>query len=100
VADWTGTACAGTGLVGDFRIHGSPDDPHLAWMTYPDGSRRELAWPPGTSARYAPGLEVVGPDGEVVAREGWMVVGSCAVGGTGFDSVELVPASPEPTAGP
>jgi hypothetical protein len=30
VADWTGTACGGTGLEGDYRVHGSPNDPHLA----------------------------------------------------------------------
>ena len=94
VADWTGTACGGVGLVGDYRLHGSPTDPHLAWMTDPDGSRHELAWPPGTSARFSPGLEVIGPNGAVLAREGWLVVGRCPVGSTGFDSVAL--ASPAP----
>jgi hypothetical protein len=100
VADWTGTACGGTGLEGDYRIQGSPNDPHLAWTMDPDGTRRELAWSPGTSARFTPALEVVGPDGAVVAREGWLVVGSCAVGGTGYDVDEFATPPPDPTTAP
>ena len=34
-------------------------------------------------------LEVVGPDGALVAREGSAVVGRCPVGSTGYDFVEL-----------
>jgi hypothetical protein len=100
VADWTGTACGGTGLEGDYRLHGSPNDPHLAWSIDPDGTRRELAWSPGTSARFTPGLEVVGPDGAVVAREGWLVVGRCAVGSTGYDFDEFAMPPPDPTTTP
>jgi hypothetical protein len=39
VAHWGQSfLCAGGGYVGDFRLHGSPDDPRLAWMTWPEGS--------------------------------------------------------------
>jgi hypothetical protein len=77
--------------MGNYRLHGSPDDPHLAWMTDPDGTRYELAWSRGTSARFAPQLEVIGPDGAVTAREGTLVVGLCAVGTTGLDFAEFAP---------
>ena len=63
VADWSGRFCAGGGFVGNHRLHGSPDDPRGAWMTIEDGSRRELVWLAGTSARFVPELEVIGPDG-------------------------------------
>ena len=46
-------------------------------MTFPDGSRRELSWPAGTSARFTPNLEVIGPAGQVIARKGSMVKGGC-----------------------
>ena len=39
-------------------------------MTLPDGTVRQLSWLPGTSGRFVPALEVIGPDGRVVAREG------------------------------
>ena len=59
VANWTlpdGSTllCAGVGFVGDIRLRGAPDDPRLVWMVYPDGSRTDLAWPVGYSARFAP----------------------------------------------
>jgi hypothetical protein len=89
--------CAGGGFVGDFRLHGSPDDPRLAWMTWPDGSRRELGWDPGTSARFNPSLEVLGPDGAVVAREGSMVTGGCGTAETNVMYVDFMTPRPEAT---
>lgn len=81
--------CAGGGFVGEFRLHGSPDDPRLAWMTWPDGSRREIGWDPGTSARFSPNLEVIGPDGAVVAREGSLVTGGCGTAETNVEYVDF-----------
>ena len=49
-------------------------------MTIEDGSRMELVWLAGTSARFAPELEVIGPDGKVIAGEGSLVTGGCPVG--------------------
>lgn len=89
VVQWGGLLCGGAGFEGEFRIHGSPDDPHLVWMTWPDGSRRELVWSPGTSARFTPSLEVVGPGGNVIAREGTMPTGGCPVGDPRIFFVEL-----------
>jgi hypothetical protein len=48
-------------------------------MALPDGTTQQLSWPPGTSARFAPDLEVIGPDGSVLAREGAVVTGSCTI---------------------
>ncbi|HEX7473902.1 MAG TPA: hypothetical protein VF323_12530, partial [Candidatus Limnocylindrales bacterium] len=80
-ANWTVDGvrllCGGTGLVGGFFLHGSPTDPRSAWMIVPDGSRRELAWSVGYSARFVPGLEVVDETGRVVAREGSVIEGGC-----------------------
>ena len=98
VANWGGTMlCAGTGYVGDFRLHGSPDDPRLAWMTWPDGSRRELGWLPGTSARFTPNLEVIGPDGQVIAHEGSQVTGGCHTGDTTVTFGDFTTQAPEAT---
>ena len=69
--------CAGGGTVGAVTLHGSLSDPRLAWLTQPDGTTRQLSWRPGTSARFAPSLEVIGPDGRVVAREGSVITGTC-----------------------
>jgi hypothetical protein len=71
--------CAGGGTTAVIRLHGSPDDWRLTWMTLPDGTVRQLSWRPGTSARFAPNLEVIGPDGGVVAREGDVITGLCTV---------------------
>jgi hypothetical protein len=98
VADWGGNMlCAGGGYVGDFRLHGSPDDPRLAWMNWGDGSRRELGWLPGTSARFTPNLEVIGADGQVIAREGSLVTGGCPTADTGVLFVDFTTPAPEAT---
>jgi len=82
IAEWGPIqACGGVGYPEDVRLHGSPDDLRIAWMTWSDGSRREIGWDPGTSARFSPSLEVIGPDGAVVAREGSMVTGGCPTTG-------------------
>jgi hypothetical protein len=71
--------CAGGGTVGDVRLHGSPSDGRLAWLTLPDGTSRQLSWRPGTSARFTPDLEVIGPDGHLLAREGAAISGTCTI---------------------
>lgn len=72
--------CAGGGTTTEIRLHGSPSDSRVAWLQMPDGSRRELSWLPGTSARFTPDLEVIGPDGRLVAREGALITGTCTIG--------------------
>jgi len=81
--------CAGGGFVGDFRLRGSPIDPRLVWMANPDGSRTDLSWPSGYSARFVPGLEVLDQNGRVVGRDGTLVTGGCSTQEHGVMSVEL-----------
>ena len=92
--------CAGGGTIGDFQLHGSPTDPRIAWMTRPDGQDQALVWPLGTSARFDPDLEVIGPDGTVVAREGSHISGGCGMA-NGFLAEfgePFIPDSPTPRA--
>ena len=63
-------------------------------MTIEDGSRRELVWLAGTRARFAPELEVIGPDGKVIAGEGSLVTGGCPVGDPNVLYVEFQNQSP------
>lgn len=98
VARWDGTLCAGGGFVGDFRIRGARDDPRLTWMQRPDGSRQDVAWPVGFSARFTPKLELLDEHGAVFAREGTHVDGGCATAEAGVMAVEFL--SPAPTDAP
>jgi hypothetical protein len=98
VAEWGPTqACGGVGYPGDVRLHGSPDDLRIVWMTWSDGSRREIGWDLGTSARFNPTLEVIGPDGIVVAREGSFVTGGCGTGETNVSYVDFTTPRPDAT---
>jgi hypothetical protein len=73
------TACGGVGYDGNFRLHGAAADPKLVWMTFPDGSRHDLAWPVGYSARFTPALELLDGTGQVVGREGSLITGGCGI---------------------
>lgn len=79
----TDLLCAGGGLIGDFVLHGAPSDPHIAWLTLPDGSRVELVWPLGYVAQFTPSLTVVDEGGNVIAREGSKPTGACSMGTNG-----------------
>ena len=59
-----------------------------------DGSRKELVWSAGTSARFAPELEVIGPDGKVIAGEGSLITGGCPLGDPDVLFVEFPTPSP------
>jgi hypothetical protein len=63
-------------------------------MTFEDGSRKELVWSAGTIARFAPELEVIGPDGKMIAGEGSLVTGGCPVGHPNVLYVEFQTPSP------
>jgi hypothetical protein len=93
-------ACGGVGFVGEFRLHGSAADPHLAWMTRPDGSRTELVWLPGTRARFTPAFEVHGPNGQRIAGEGSPITGGCPIGSSGAYFVEFQTPHPDLTDTP
>jgi hypothetical protein len=68
-------ACAGVGLQAVLR--GNPNDPRVAWLINPDGSRFDVVWPAGYRARFAPRLEVLDAAGNVVIRDGDPVSGGC-----------------------
>jgi hypothetical protein len=64
----TQTICNDMLLVG--RLRGAEADPRAVWVENPSGTRVDLAWPAGFSARFAPGLELADARGAVVARGG------------------------------
>ncbi len=86
--------CAGTGYVGEFRLHGAAGDSRLAWMIRPDGTRTELAWPVGFSARFNPALQVLDGQGRVVASEGSIVQGGCGTADPGVTSPDFTTPAP------
>lgn len=65
----------------DAVLAGAPGDPRVAWLeTLPPrgaATRVDIAWPPGSRARFAPGLEVVNATGQVVMRAGDRVTSAC-----------------------
>ena len=58
-------------------LHGDPADPQVTWLEGPGSGRRDIAWLPGSSARFAPDLEVLDPSGRVIAHEGSIATGGC-----------------------
>ena len=102
IANWTlpdggQLLCAGGGFVGDYRLHGSASDPRIVWMTDPHGTREEVAWPVGYSARFRPSLELLDEHGDLVGREGTLVVGSCTTVDPNVQQVELETPKPPPS---
>lgn len=100
MADGTPILCGGVGFIGNFVLHGAVADPRLAWIRYPDGSRRELVWPAGYSARFTPDLEVLDDHGQVVARDLSIATGGCPMPPDGAEWVSFDQPQPEPTAAP
>ena len=52
-------------------------DPRVTWLVTRGGDRLEVVWPPGYTARFTGGLEVVDSTGIVVFREGDAISGGC-----------------------
>ena len=68
--------CEGIGISAE--LHGDLDDPRVTWLVGVDGGgRRDIVWPPGSTAQFTPNLVVLGVDGDVVATEGDFVNGGC-----------------------
>jgi hypothetical protein len=73
------TICAGVGL--DAVLHGSPNDPYVAWLeNRVVAGRDEIVWPAGYRARFSPNLDILDESGIVVLREGDAISGSCVTG--------------------
>lgn len=49
-------------------------DQGCLWLEHRSGERLAVLWPPGYSAMFGP-VRLIGPDGEVVAREGETISG-------------------------
>jgi hypothetical protein len=73
------TICAGVGV--DAVLHGSPNDPYVAWLeNRVVAGRVEVLWPAGYRARFSPNLEILNESGIVVLREGDAISGTCVTG--------------------
>jgi hypothetical protein len=74
--------CAGVGA--DAVLHGSPTDPRIAWLESSTGSttprRMDVIWPAGYRARFAPSLEILDENGNVVLTDGAHITGLCSGG--------------------
>lgn len=69
-------SCIGTGLAAELR--GNIADPSVAWLEdLADGSRIEVIWPVGFTARFAPDLEIRDGSDRVLLKTGDYVNGSC-----------------------
>jgi hypothetical protein len=73
-----------------FTIHHVPGDAAqpVHYRQVSDGAERPIRWQHGVSARVTDKLEIVGPDGEILASEGVPVEG--LGGGTGNDGISDV----------
>ena len=82
-------ACAGIG-VADAHLTGDPSDPRIAWLTGTYG-RKEVVFPAGFTAQFAPRLEILDATGAVVAREDQIITEGCVTGEFGSPLLILWP---------
>lgn len=61
--------CPAAALTG-VRLRGDRTASPPVWIEDPQGKKLNVVWPNGFSARFDPGLELVAPGGDVVARDG------------------------------
>lgn len=71
-------ACAGVGT--EAILAGDPSDPRVAWLVS-SGTRVDVVFPPGFTARFGPTLEVLNASGAVVAHAGDRIDGYCVTAG-------------------
>ncbi len=80
--------CAGLFTEGAV-LRGDAADPRKAWLEWDPYGRVELVWPVGYRARFTPALEIVAPDGRIVARGDQSITGVCVPEGGGTQPVFL-----------
>ena len=70
--------CAGVRIGA--LLHGDAHDPVLTWVEdTTTHTRRDVVWPVGYRARFAPRLEVLDASGTVVLQEGDLITGVCGI---------------------
>jgi hypothetical protein len=68
-------ACRGVGI--DATLAGAANDPRVVWLVSAGGVEGDIIWPPGFSARFDPGLQVLDASGTVVFRAGDKISSGC-----------------------
>ena len=92
--------CAGGGFIQELRLRGDSADPRVVWLENAAGERTDVAWLPGSSARFAPDLEILDPAGQVIAREGAIATGGCGTGAADVWYVDFTTPAPDVTEPP
>lgn len=99
----TAAQAAGSCLqdTGYWVLRGSATGPWIAWAEGMAGPEMQLAWPAGYRARFTPLLEVLAPDGTIVAREGTPITTACELGPRLVYADGLLPpnVAPSPVGG-
>lgn len=89
--------CEGVGLL-NATLAGDANDPHLAWLVQ-NGTRMDVVFPAGFTARFNPRLEIVDGSGAAVAHEGDVIDGACVTGPDVQDRL-LILWEPQPGSTP
>lgn len=99
----TAAQAAGSCLqdTGYWVLRGSATGPWIAWAEGMAGPEMQLAWPAGYRARFMPLLEVLAPDGTIVAREGTPITTACELGPRLVSADGVLPpnVAPSPVGG-
>ncbi len=61
--------CPAAQLAG-LRLRGATSASPAAWVEDDQGKKLSIIWPNGFSARFDPSVSLIGPRGDVVARDG------------------------------
>ena len=83
--------------TGYWVLRGSATGRWLTWAEGIEGPEMQLVWPTGYRARFTPLLEVLAPDGTVVAREGAPITTACELGSRLVYPDGLIPPNVAPT---
>ncbi|HEY5434536.1 MAG TPA: hypothetical protein VIK13_04835, partial [Candidatus Limnocylindrales bacterium] len=83
--------------TGYWVLRGSATGPWLTWAEGIAGPEMQLVWLAGYRAGFTPLLEVLAPDGTVIAREGAPITTACELGSRLVYPDGLIPPNVAPT---
>ncbi|HEX7399399.1 MAG TPA: hypothetical protein VF302_06485 [Candidatus Limnocylindrales bacterium] len=83
--------------TGYWVLRGSATGRWLSWAEGIVGPEMQLVWPAGYRARFTPLLDVLAPDGTVIAREGAPITTACELGPRLVYPDGLIPPNIAPT---